>query len=365
MRLAWVELRDFRNHPHTRIDPMPDGLAVAVGPNGEGKTNLLEGMHLLYALSSPRSSTSDALVRDGHDNAYVRGEFETLGGRVLVEIEVRRTGANRVQVDRSPVRRKRELRRRVRAVLFGPFDLPVVIGDPSKRRGFMDEAVVALNPALDTLGSRYDRVLRQRNRLLKEWDRSGAPPGLEAWDEELIEAGVAMIGARADAMTALAPHAAREFAHLAGYDLDVRYLPNVEPGDDPARSFRERLAARRQDELQRRASLVGPHRDDLRLEVRDLGARSTGSHGETWATALCLRLGLASAIEAAIGEPPLLLVDDPYSALDPGRRDRLAERLASRAGQVVISVADEADVPLRASAVWDVRAGAIATRGAA
>jgi DNA replication and repair protein RecF len=362
MRLAWVELRDFRNHVHTRIDPMPDGLAVAVGPNGEGKTNLLEGMHLLYALSSPRASSSEPLVRDGAEAAYVRGEFETLGGRALVEIEVRRKGANRVQVDRSPVRRKRDLRHRVRAVLFGPFDLPVVIGDPSKRRDFMDDVVVALHPASDTLSTRYDRVLRQRNRLLKEWDRPGAPPGLGAWDEELVETGAAVIHARAAAVGALAPHAAQEFEHLASYRLDVRYRPNVAAEGDVEDSFRDQLASRRQDELQRRTSLVGPHRDDLQLQVRDLGARSTGSHGETWATALCLRLGLASAVEDAIGEPPLLLVDDPYSALDPGRRDRIGERLAARSGQVVISVADEADVPPMAAAVWDVSAGTITPR---
>jgi DNA replication and repair protein RecF len=365
MRLAWVELRDFRNHAHTRIDPMPDGLAVAVGPNGEGKTNLLEGMHLLYALSSPRASSSEPLVRDGAGSAYVRGEFETLGGRVLVEVEVRRQGANRVQVNRSPVRRRRDLRRQVRAVLFGPFDLPVVIGDPSKRRGFLDDAVVALQPARDTLSTTYERVLRQRNKLLREWDRPGPPAGIEAWDEELVAAGSAVIRARAEAVDALAPRATEEFAALAGHELGVRYLPNVLNGDDVEGAFRRQLAERRHDELQRRASLVGPHRDDLDLDVRDLRARATGSHGETWATALCLRLGLASAVEEAIGEPPLLLVDDPYSALDPRRRDRLAERLATRRGQVVISVADEADVPGLAAAVWDVAAGGVRVRGAA
>jgi DNA replication and repair protein RecF len=364
MRLAWVELRDFRNHAHTHLDPVPDGLIVAVGPNGEGKTNLLEGMHLLYALSSPRASSSEPLVRDGAESAYVRGEFETLGGRVLVEIEVRRKGANRVQVDRSPVRRKRDLRRRVRAVLFGPFDLPVVIGDPSRRRDFMDDAAVALNPVFDTTATRYERVLRQRNRLLKEWDRPGAPPGLEAWDEELIETGASLMGTRTAAIDSIAPYATREFSHLAGDELVVRYLPNVPSAShaDATDAFRERLAARRDDELQRRTSLVGPHRDDLLLEVRDLGARATGSHGETWATALCLRLGLASAVGDALGEPPLLLVDDPYSALDPVRRDRIGERLAARGGQVVISVADEADVPPRAAAVWDVAAGSVTPR---
>ena len=138
-----------------------------------------------------------------------------------------------------------------------------------------------------------------------------------------------------------------------------------EPGEDPAAALRDRLAERRGDELQRRTSLVGPHRDDLELAVRDLGARSAGSHGETWATALCLRLAQATEVQREIGEPPLLLIDDPYSALDPARRDRLAGDLAERGGQVVITVADEADVPREAAAVWDVKAGAVNPREAA
>jgi len=362
MRLSWMELRDFRNHTHTRLDPMPEGLLVAVGPNGEGKTNLLEGMHVLYALSSPRTASNEPLVRDGAEHAYARGEFETRDGRVLVEVEIPRRGASRVQVNRSPVRRKRDLRRQVRAVLFGPFDLPIVIGDPSKRRAFLDEAVTALQPANDTLTSGYERVLRQRNRLLKEHDGAGAPAGLEAWDEQLVQAGAQVIRARAEAASRIAGPAAEEFEHLAGYGLVVRYLPNVDGEGDVEGRFRDRLAERRTDELTRRSSLVGPHRDDLELAVRQLGARAFGSHGETWAAALCLRLGIAAAVTEAIGEPPLLLVDDPYSALDPTRRDRLGERLRARGGQVVISVADDADVPDRADAVWDVRAGSVDVR---
>jgi DNA replication and repair protein RecF len=368
MRLAWLELRDFRNHVHTSIDAMPHGLTVAVGPNGEGKTNLLEGMHVLYALSSPRTSTNEPLVREGAEHGYVRGEFETRDGKMLVEVEIPRKGASRVKLNRSPVRRKRDLRRHVRAVLFGPFDLPIVIGDPSKRRAFLDEAVVALHPARDTLTTAYDKVLRQRNRLLKEHDSAGAPPGLDAWDEQLVTAGVQVIRARADAVAVLADPASEEFADLAGYELLVRYLPNVPADGDTekvADAFRGRLAERRADELLRRTSLVGPHRDDLELSVREFGARAFASHGETWAAALCLRLGLASALTDEIGEPPLLLVDDPYSALSPDRRDRIGERLRARPGQVVISVADDADVPAGAHAVWDIQAGTVTPREAA
>jgi DNA replication and repair protein RecF len=362
MRLRWLELRDFRNHAHTHLDDIPEGLIVVVAPNGEGKTNLLEGMHVLYATSSPRTSASEPLVRHGADVGYARGEFEGREGKTLVEIEVRRRGANRIHVNRSPVRRRRDLRRVVRAVLFGPFDLPIVIGEPGRRRDFLDEAVVALSPAQDTLTSTYEKVLRQRNRLLKEWDGTGAPAGIDAWDEQLVGTGAAVIRARARAAERLATPAGAVFAQVAGYGLIVRYLPNVPPDGDIEADFRAALAARRDDERQRRTSLVGPHRDDLDLAVRDLGARAFGSHGETWAATLSLRLGLAEAVADEIGEQPLLLVDDPFSALDPARRDRIAARLAERGGQVVITVADEADVSPLASAVWEVRAGSVRPR---
>ena len=368
MHLAWVELRDFRNHRLTRIDPVPDGMIVAVGPNGEGKTNLMEGMYFLFSLTSPRVSANLPLVREGADAAYSRGEVLTRDAKVLVEVEIPSQGASRVQVNRSPVRRKRDLRRQVRAVFFGPDDLDVVRGEPGHRRRFLDEALIALWPLKESLLTAYDRALRQRNRLLKEWDRPGVPAGIEAWDEELVQAGAAVIRARADAVGALAPHASAAFLWLAGYELACDYAPNlaVPSADADAGSveeaFRARIAERRSDELQRRTTLVGPHRDDLALAVRDLGARSFASHGEAWAAALTLRLGLASAVEQEIGEPPVLLVDDPFSALDPRRRDQVGEHLAGRGGQVVVSVADEADVPAQAATIWDVHAGSVTPR---
>jgi DNA replication and repair protein RecF len=163
-------------------------------------------------------------------------------------------------------------------------------------------------------------------------------------------------------VAAIEQPASGAFADVAGYELAIRYAPNVPPADDVAQAFRDQLAARRADELQRRSSLVGPHRDELELAVRDLGARGFASHGETWVAALSLRLGLADAVETSIGEPPVVIADDPYSALDPTRRDRVAKRLAARAGQVVISVADDADVPASATQVWDVRAGEVRVR---
>jgi DNA replication and repair protein RecF len=367
LRLLWFELRDFRNHRLTRLEEVPDGLVAVVGPNGEGKTNLLEGMFYLLTSASPRVSSTLPLVRDGADAAYVRGEAETATGRALVEIEIPSAGrASKVRMNRSPVRRKRDLRRSLRAVFFGPDDLDVVRGDPGERRRFMDEALGAITPVRESIVAAYDRALRQRNRLLREWEGPGVPPAMEAWDGELVDAGAALTRARADAVARVAPLAEDEFRWLAGYGLACAYRPSVGAVDSSTgleEAFRTRLEDRRQDELARRTSLVGPHRDDLELAVRDLGARTFGSHGEAWAAALCLKLALAAAVGREIGEPPVLLLDDPFSALDPARQARVAERLGGR--QVFVSVADDADVPASSAGVWDVAGGVVRARGAA
>ena len=334
---------------------------MAVGSNGEGKTNLLEGIAFLFLLQSPRTSSTEPLVRHGAEAAaYVRGETETANGRMLVEVEIPGHGANRVQLNRSPVRRKRDLRRQVRGVFFGPDDLVVVIGDPSRRRDFMDESIRTLWPLNEGAITAYDRALSQRNCLLKEWEGRGAPKDLDAWDAELTEAGSALVRLRGEAVVRLSPAATDEYEHLAGYGLGAEYAPNV--GEEPLEeAFAQRLAARRPDEIVRRTTLVGPHRDDLSLAVRDLGARAFASHGEAWAAALCLRLGLASAVTDEVGERPVLLLDDPFSALDPRRQRRIGARLIGR-GQVFVSAADEAHVPAGSDRVWDVTGGAVKGR---
>jgi DNA replication and repair protein RecF len=365
LRLLWAELRDFRNHRETRVSDVPDGLVTVVGPNGEGKTNLLEGIAFLFFLTSPRVSATLPLVREGAEAAYSRGEVETENGRILVEVEIPGKGANRVQVNRSPVRRKRDVKRQVRAVFFGPDDLDVVRGEPGERRRFMDEALTSLWPLKESAIAAYDRTLRQRNRLLKDWEGRGEPAGLDAWDAELIANGSALTRLRAEAVTMLAPPATEEYEHLAGYGLECTYAPNVATpaagSPELEERFAERLSERRADELIRRTTLVGPHRDDLMLAVRDLGARSFASHGESWAAALCLRLGLGSAVAEEVKEPPVLLLDDPFSALDPRRQHQVAERLTAR-GQVFVSVADEAHVPKLSIAVWDVAGGSVTSR---
>jgi DNA replication and repair protein RecF len=355
MRLLWVEVRDFRNHAETALE-FPSGLIAVVGLNAQGKTNLLEAMYYLCALESPRVHADLPLVRAGAPAAFLRGEAETSMGRVLVEVEVRGAGQNRVQVNRSPVRRKRDLRRQVRAVFSGPDDLAVVGGDPGERRRFMDEALRSLWPLKEGVAAAYDRVLRQRNRLLKDWEGVGAPVGLEVWDEELVRGGAELTRLRNQAVDEVAPRAGQEFAALSGDPLIVEYESSVDWREAPE-SFHRRLAERRTDELTRRTTLVGPHRDDLRLVVQDLAARGFASHGESWAAALCLRLGLASAIAAESGEEPIRFLDDPFSALDPERRDRIARRLGGRE-QLVLAVPDEQQIPPGA-AVWRVKEGRV------
>jgi len=361
VRLGWIEARDFRSHGEVSLS-IPPGLTAVVGPNARGKTNLLEAINFLLALESPRTSTDLPLVRHGAESAFIRGEVHTEGGRVLIEVEIKAGGQNQVRVNRSPVRRRRDLRKLVRCVFCGPDDLHLVLGDPGERRRFMDLAVRTLWPPRDGAAPLYERVLRQRNRLLKDWAGSGEPEGLEGWDAELARSGAAVTEARREAMDRLVDRAAQEFATLAGEPAEtlvVEYRPSVE-GEPLEEAFLARLAQRRQDELIRRTTLVGPHRDELALSVHGLAARGFASHGEAWGAAISLRLALAEAAGQELGEGPVVLLDDPFSGLDPGRRVRLADGLGDR-GQVLIAVPDEAHIPDGAT-VWNATEDGIVPR---
>ncbi len=331
---------------------------MVAGPNAEGKTNLLEAMFYLCALASPRVSSDQPLVRRGAHSAYLRGEVEGSGGRFLIEVEIRSGGQNRVQVNRSTVRRRRDLRRTVRAVFCGPDDLAVVEGDPSERRRFLDECVAALWPSKDGVSGAYERVLRQRNRLLKDWGGEGEPPGLQTWDEQLVRHGAELTAVRSRAVLAIGERAGEEFRALSGQAMTVEYQPSVEArGEGLDRAFQLGLAQRRGEELARRVTLVGPHRDDVGLMVQGLAARSFASHGEAWGAAVCLRLGLGEALVSEAGEPPITFLDDPFSGLDPDRRRSLAQVLPGR-GQVLVAVPEDHHL-LPGATVWHLQAGRV------
>ncbi len=357
MRLVWIEGREFRNHAEFSLE-VPPGLVAVVGSNAQGKTNLLEAMHYLLALESPRVSSDLPLVRVGAaPSAFLRGEVQTAGGKFLIEVEVRSSGANRIQVNRSSVRRKRDLRQHVRSVFLGPDDLAIVQGDPGERRRFLDVAVRSLWPVREGVAAAYERVLRQRNRLLKDWDGRDEPAGLAGWDGELVAQGSVLTALRSHAVGRVSGPVGEEFRTLSGGPMVVRYVPSVE-GEPLEAAFQRRLAERREDELIRRSTLVGPHRDDLELVVQGLGARGFASHGEAWGAALSLRLGLARAVAAEVKEDPVIFLDDPFSGLDPERRRRVAGDLEGR-GQVVLAVPEDSQVPPGAS-VWRVKEGHVA-----
>jgi DNA replication and repair protein RecF len=320
------------------------------------------------------------LVRTGAASAFVRGEVESGGSRFLIEVEVRGSGQNRIRLNRSAVRRRRDVRRHAPAVFAGPDDLEIVQGDPAHRRRFMDEAVRSLWPLKEGEATAYERVLRQRNRLLKDWDGSGSGPGgLAGWDGELVTRGSAVTRLRGAAMERLVDAAADGFRRQTGDVMQVAYRPSVEVGghaplseaepeglfpvvppvarDPLEEAFAARLAERRQDELTRRTTLVGPHRDELVLEVQGLAARGFASHGETWGAALSLRLAQAEAVAAEVGEEPARFLDDPFAGLDPERRNRLGALLSAR-GQTFLALPDEAQVPPRAT-VWRVKEGSV------
>jgi len=331
-----IWLTDFRNYTTTEAALAP-GLTVVVGGNGEGKTSLLEAVGYLATLSSFRGAPTDALVRHGSDRAIVRAEGMRGPRELLLEAEVPLTGRARVAVNRQPLKRNRELLGALRVTVFSPDDLVLVKGGPGERRRYLDDALVALHPKNDALRSELERVLRQRNTLLRQLGGRLTPEGaatLDVWDTKLVEAGEALADARQALVETLEPVLARAFGDVAGHDMAVwaHYeAPWREKGLAAA------LTLARADELRRGISLVGPQRDDLVLELEGRPARTHASQGEQRALSLALRLAAHHVVTAAVGEPPVLLLDDVFSELDPVRSEALVSHLPP--GQALLTTA--------------------------
>lgn len=353
MYVERLELVDFRNHPEVALELSP-GPSMLSGPNGVGKTNVLEAIGYLATMGSHRAGPESSLVRVGAQAAIVRAAVVREGRRILVDVEIRPGAGTRARVNRAPVPRAREVLGIVRSTLFAPEDLALVRGDPEERRRFLDTLAVQRLPRYLAIRQDYDRVLRQRNTLLRSaGGRMPAGAGLatlDVWDEKLAASGGELWSERLRLIELIHGRVERSYHDLAGRGdpVGMAYVSSVLGGDpgepDPQGlgiAMRERLLADRSREIERGITLSGPHRDELALSLRELPARTHTSHGEAWSLALALRLG-AHRLLADEGEEPVLLLDDVFAELDRRRRERLAE-LALTVEQAIItaSVPDE------------------------
>jgi DNA replication and repair protein RecF len=371
MHVSALSLTDFRSWPQLDLELAP-GPTALVGSNGQGKTNVVEALLFVATLGSHRVSTDAPLVRQGAERAIVRARVERDERSTLVELELNPGKANRARINRGAVPRAREVLGILRTVLFAPEDLALVKGDPSDRRRFLDDLLVLRTPRLAGVRADYERVLKQRNALLKTAflaKRSGGADmrTLDVWDSHLAQTGAELLSARlglVDDLLPLAQVAYREVSKGQG-ELGLAYKSSLGDGL-PATQDREVLTAAllselarvRQQEVDRGVSLVGPHRDELVLALGTLPVKGYASHGESWSVALALRLASYELLRADGGEPVLVL-DDVFAELDTGRRERLAS-LVEGAGQVLVTAAVPGDVPEQlAGGRYDVHDGVV------
>ena len=337
MLVERLELVDFRNYSHATFD-LTAGITCVIGQNGQGKTNLAEALAYLSGLSSFRQVPSDALVRVAADQAIIRATIVDDDGRTsLVEVEIARTGRGRIQVNRQRLQRTRDLLGTVRTSVFSPDDLALIKGGPAERRRLLDDALVSLAAKNDALRLEVDRVLKQRNTLLRQCggrldDEAAAT--LDVWDARFVDVGERLGHGRAVLVQRLQPFVNEAYTQLAGGSHNVVSIY------DPIwrqQGLATALSEARSDDIRRGVSTVGPHRDELDLFINDLPARTHASQGEQRTLALSLRLGTHRLVTEHVGSSPILILDDVLSELDDDRATALLRELP--AGQVVITTA--------------------------
>jgi DNA replication and repair protein RecF len=380
--VSHLSLHDFRSYADVDVVLEP-GATAFVGRNGQGKTNLVEAIDYLSRLSSHRVATDAPLVRADTDQAVVRAAVVKDGRTAVLEVEINPGRANRARVNKSPLPKTRDLVGLVRTVVFSPEDLALVKGDPAERRRFLDDLLVLRTPRLAGARADYERVLRQRNSLLKTAGHARRGGGgqesalstLEVWNSHLARVGAEILAERLALVEDLRPYLGNAYATVARGasqdDAAMDYKPSFEIGDERERAALTEgllvaLAERRQDELDRGISLVGPHRDDLVLSLGPGGdgarlpVRGYASHGESWSYALALRLAAYDLLRAD-GDDPILILDDVFAELDAERRGQLAELVAG-AEQVLVTAAVDDDVPEKLAGVRFRVAGGEVTR---
>ncbi|ALC22087.1 DNA replication/repair protein RecF [Streptomyces pristinaespiralis] len=372
MHVTHLSLADFRSYARVEV-PLDPGVTAFVGANGQGKTNLVEAVGYLATLASHRVSSDAPLVRMGADRAVIRAAVTQGERSQLVELELNPGRANRARINRSSQVRPRDVLGIVRTVLFAPEDLSLVKGDPGERRRFLDELVTARSPRMAAVRSDYERVLKQRNTLLKSAAMARRHGGrgmdlstLDVWDQHLARAGAEVTAQRLDLIAALQPLADKAYEALApgGGPVALEYRSSAGPMDQAhgREALFEQLTAAlaevRKQEIERGVTLVGPHRDELILKLGQLPAKGYASHGESWSYALALRLASYDLLRAE-GNEPVLVLDDVFAELDARRRERLAE-LVAPGEQVLVTAAVDDDVPaVLAGARYEVSGGTV------
>ncbi len=363
MYVRHLGLRDFRSWAHADLELEP-GRTVFVGPNGYGKTNLIEALWYSTTLGSHRVGTDAPLIRAGASRAVVSTIIVNEGRECAVDLEIATGRANKARLNRSPVRSTREVVGVLQAVLFAPEDLALVRGDPADRRRYLDDLATVRRPTVAGMRADYDKILRQRTALLKSLSGArhrsdqAALDTLDVWDSRLAEYGGQLMAARIDLVNQLAPEVEKAYQLLApgSRPASIAYRASLDVGLN-SDTDRERLeaallaalSARRVAELERGMCLVGPHRDDLELRLGDQFAKGFASHGESWSFAVALRLAAYELLRAD-GSEPVLLLDDVFAELDTARRRALAA-VAESAEQVLVTAAVLEDIP----AGWDAR----------
>lgn len=366
MYIDHLSLMNFRTYPLLNL-PLTPGVTVFLGSNGVGKTNIVEAVDFTAHLGSHRVSHDAPLVSVGADKAYVRARINRAELQTILEFEVAPGKSNRVRINRAAPVRARDAVGIVKTVLFSPEDLWLVKGDPAARRRFLDDVAVALRPSVAAYRSDYERILRQRNSLLKSL-RSGKygqddEYTLNIFTEKLASAGALLVQARLRALALMMPQVQRAYgllvdgAKAVSAVYDSGYFPKISDAvlnqasamtdEDIRAALYNGLMARREDELDRGMTLVGPHRDDLLLELGGIPAKGFASHGEAWSLALALRLGswfVHRADDESAGAEPILILDDVFAELDSARRHRLGA-IVAEAEQVLVTCAVRTDIP--------------------
>lgn len=395
MHVRHLSLGDFRSYAHAEL-PLRPGVTTLSGLNGQGKTNLVEAIGYVATLGSHRVAQDAPLVAAGAQQAVVRAVVDRGGRETLVELEITPGRANRARINKSPVPRTRDVLGTLRTVLFAPEDLELVKGDPSVRRRFLDDLLVQRQPRWAGVRADYDKIVKQRNALLKsaaptlrgrarrhqhgpvDDERAAALHTLDVWNTHLAQVGAQLLYARLRLLRDLGPYMAAAYDEVSSGQSDARVhyrssllepmAERIAAGDVPeiaelGEALLAAFAARRDEEVDRGVTLVGPHRDDVVLTLGDLPAKGYASHGESWSFALALRLAAFELLRHDLGDDPVLILDDVFAELDARRRARLAARVAD-AEQVIITAAVEDDIPdSLEGVVFHVKRGVVAPAG--